>query len=53
MRESVLPEHVWRDRERMHRTRVEEFSEPHRRRALAGQAHPVWDFLFTYYSLRP
>ena len=53
MAEVVLPEHVWRDRERIHHSRVDEFSEPHRRRAQAGQAHPVWDFLFTYYSLRP
>ena len=22
-------------------------------RAQVGEAHPVWDFLFTYYSLRP
>ena len=53
MAEVVLPEHDWRDRERMHHKRVDEFCEPHRRRAQAGQAHPVWDFLFTYYSLRP
>lgn len=53
MAEVVLPERVWRDRERIHHSRVDAFSEPHRRRAEAGQAHPVWDFLFTYYSLRP
>ena len=32
---------------------MDEFLEPHLRRARAGEAHPVWDFLFTYYSLRP
>ena len=37
----------------MHHKRVDEFCEPHRRRAREGRAHPVWDFLFTYYSLRP
>jgi hypothetical protein len=51
--EVVLPEHDWRDRERMHHNRVDDFCEPHRRRAQAGQAHPVWDFLFTYYRPRP
>jgi hypothetical protein len=49
----VLDELDWTTRERMHHDRVDEFCEPHRRRAKAGQAHPVWDFLFTYYRLRP
>ncbi|MCV7279095.1 3-methyladenine DNA glycosylase [Mycolicibacterium flavescens] len=43
----------WLHREREHHIRVDEFCAPHRRRARAGQKHPVWDFLFTYYSLRP
>ena len=47
------PEHDWTARERTHQKRVDEFAAPHRRRAQAGEAHPVWDFLFTYYSLRP
>jgi hypothetical protein len=51
--ELVLGELDWRDRERIHRNRVDDFCAPHRRRAQAGEAHPVWDFLFTYYSLRP
>ena len=33
--------------------RVEGFVAPHAKRAQVGQAHPVWDFLFSYYSLRP
>jgi hypothetical protein len=49
----VLDEADWTARERVHQNRVDEFCEPHRRRARVGQAHPVWDFLFTYYSLRP
>ena len=49
----LLDEDAWTTRERMYQNRVDEFCEPHRRRAQAGQAHPVWDFLFTYYSLRP
>jgi hypothetical protein len=49
----VLQEHAWLARERMHHKRVDDFCQPHRRRARVGEAHPVWDFLFTYYSLRP
>jgi hypothetical protein len=51
--ELLLEAHDWRDRERMHHKRVDDFCEPHRTRARAGEAHPVWDFLFTYYRLRP
>ena len=50
---TVLQEAEWTDRERRHADRVEAFLGPHTRRAQRGEAHPVWDFLFTYYSLRP
>ncbi|TDH57245.1 3-methyladenine DNA glycosylase [Mycobacterium eburneum] len=43
----------WRARAEDHRRRVERFVGPHQRRARAGEPHPVWDFLFSYYSLRP
>jgi len=49
----LLDEPDWTTRERLHQKRVDEFCEPHRSRARIGEAHPVWDFLFTYYSLRP
>ena len=49
----VLDELDWTTRERTHQQRVDVFCEPHRRRARTGEAHPVWDFLFSYYSLRP
>jgi hypothetical protein len=49
--DAVLDEADWTTREQQHRTRVDEFLRIHR--APSGQAHPVWDFLFTYYSLRP
>jgi hypothetical protein len=49
----VLAEHEWTAREAAHQDRAEAFLAPHQRRAQRGQAHPVWDFLFTYYSLRP
>lgn len=48
----VLAEDDWLGRAAAHRARVAAFTEPHRRRARRGEAHPVWDFLFTYYSLR-
>ncbi len=33
--------------------RVDAFTAAHRERARRGETHPVWDFLFTYYNLRP
>ncbi|CDQ44662.1 hypothetical protein [Mycolicibacterium neoaurum] len=44
---------AWTAREAAHRRRVETFVAPHLERARRGEPHPVWDFLFTYYSLRP
>jgi hypothetical protein len=32
---------------------VDEFTAAHRDRVRRGETHPVWDFLFTYYNLRP
>ncbi|WP_123029255.1 3-methyladenine DNA glycosylase [Mycolicibacterium stellerae] len=53
MADWLLAEDDWTTRERAHRSRVEEFLAPHRERAQIGEPHPVWDFLFRYYSLRP
>lgn len=54
MADSVLAEAVWSARDRAHRLRVERFLTSHQSRAQTGEeAHPVWDFLFRYYSLRP
>ena len=53
MTDLVLAEADWTACERAYRDRVNEFLEPHLRRAQAGETHPVWDFLFRYYSLRP
>jgi hypothetical protein len=49
----VLAEADWTAREQAHRRRVDGFLAPHARRAQAGATHPVWDFLFRYYSMRP
>jgi hypothetical protein len=43
----------WTSRARDHAERVEGFVAPHAERARVGEKHPVWDFLFSYYSLRP
>ena len=49
----VLDEADWTDRERRHLERAETFVGPHQFRAQRREPHPVWDFLFSYYSLRP
>ena len=43
----------WTSRADDYAERAETFVAPHLERARAGQAHPVWDFLFSYYNLRP
>jgi hypothetical protein len=48
-----LPASDWRERARGHAQRVDALLAGHLARAAAGRAHPVEDFLFTYYSLRP
>ncbi len=47
----VIDEREWTLRERGHRERVDDFLRSFH--APASKPHPVWDFLFTYYSLRP
>ena len=49
----VLDEPVWRARASAHRERMRRWTGPHRERRRRGEAHPVVDFLFTYYSHRP
>ncbi len=49
----VLPEPEWREREQAHLGRVRHWTDPHRLRRQRGEKHPVLDFLFTYYSMRP
>ena len=53
MADAVLAEADWTASEQAHRGRVDRFLAPHLRRTRAGESHPVWDFLFHYYSLRP
>jgi hypothetical protein len=49
----VLDGAQWRARAAAHRERVGRWTGPHRERRRRGEAHPVMDFLFTYYSYRP
>jgi hypothetical protein len=43
----------WMARADEYAERAETFVAPHLKRARPGEPHPVWDFLFSYYSLRP
>lgn len=52
MAEQVLGESDWMLLAGAHRARVDAFVAPYRGRARRAERHPVWDFLFTYYSLR-
>jgi hypothetical protein len=49
----VLTPAEWRRRRAAHEARVDAWTAGHRDRARRGEAHPVEDFLFTYYSQRP
>lgn len=49
----VLAPDEWMSRADAHRERADALIGTHRERAARGQSHPVWDFLFTYYSLQP
>lgn len=50
---AVLAAPEWRARERAHRERADALTAGHRERKRRGEAHPVEDFLWTYYSVRP
>lgn len=49
----VLKEADWKARKEYHEKALQEWIVPHLRRQELDQRHPVYDFLFTYYSLRP
>jgi hypothetical protein len=53
VRMEVLAREEWLARARAHEGRVDPWVRPHLERRRAGVAHPVEDFLFTYYSQRP
>ena len=49
----ALARDVWRARESSHEARARDLTRAHRERAARREAHPVEDFLFTYYSYKP
>jgi hypothetical protein len=49
----VLAASTWRARRAAHEARVDVWVQPHLERRRRREAHPVEDFLFTYYSQRP
>jgi hypothetical protein len=49
----VLQAPVWRARRAAHEERVDVWVQPHLERRRTRRAHPVEDFLFSYYSQRP
>lgn len=48
----TLPAALWRERAAEHRRRIDELLDTHPPRLPDGSPHPVWSFLFTYYSFR-
>lgn len=50
---TVLSEAEWTARAGAHRQRMDTWLTPHQERRRTGVAHPVLDFLFTYYSETP
>ncbi|HET7304226.1 MAG TPA: 3-methyladenine DNA glycosylase [Segeticoccus sp.] len=50
---TLLAQDDWRERERTHQHRVDRLTAAHRERRRDRRAHPVEDFLFTYYRHRP
>ena len=50
---TTLSRDEWTARARAHEARADALTAAHRERAARGEKHPVWDFLFTYYSYKP
>ncbi|MDA2893477.1 3-methyladenine DNA glycosylase [Mycolicibacterium sp. BiH015] len=48
-----MPKSQWHALAQAHRRRADELLAPHVQRRRTGEPHPVFDFLFTYYTLRP
>ena len=53
MQSTVLARATWQARASAHEERVDVWVQPHLERRRRREAHPVRDFLFTYYSQRP
>jgi hypothetical protein len=53
MNSDVLERQEWTTLEAAHQQRVDAATAAHRERRQSGRAHPVEDFLFTYYPFKP
>lgn len=51
--ERSLRRSEWLERAERHAERADALTAEHRDRAARHEKHPVWDFLFTYYSYKP
>jgi hypothetical protein len=49
----ILEQQDWQMRRAAHHARVSAWTAPHKARILRGKKHPVYDFLFSYYTYRP
>ncbi|WP_025133419.1 hypothetical protein [Leucobacter sp. PH1c] len=49
----LLTADAWRDRERAHEERADALTAGHRARTRLREKHPIEDFLWTYYSVKP
>lgn len=49
----ILTSAQWLPLLRAHEQHAEELTREHLRRRQAGKTHPVWDFLFNYYPIKP
>lgn len=50
---TVLSAEQWRAQQRSHVETVDALTAAHRARRSQGERHPVWDFMFTYYPVKP
>lgn len=48
-----LSREEWSDRITQHEERARVWVDPHLTRRSRGEKHPIWDFLFDYYAVRP
>ncbi|MGO1949865.1 MAG: 3-methyladenine DNA glycosylase [Mycobacteriaceae bacterium] len=49
----ILEPDRWRAVESDHRDHADALTADHRARRAAGERHPVWDFMFSYYPVKP
>lgn len=49
----VLPHERWTELAKEHEQRARVWIDPHMARRSRGEKHPIWDFLFDYYAVRP